>query len=325
MLIAELRSRLKSRLRPVRRRLGPALHRVRTAPALLPWPSAMDRAARATYMAVSDGRALNLCVPLPEQAGEYHVEFIPRRAVRRVLAGPKETTRRAAARLGHDARGRPCAEATVVLGASGLGLSAGRWRLWLAVGGPAAAPRRIPIRAPLPAGRSGPTVAVPPCPDTGTRYIPSVSPLGYCGLTVRTGRPVAEVSRLTLNHAGAEIAGRLVGAGSAEHARFEFVARIGGAVWPAPVEIVDGAFQVAVPLAKLAGPAGTERIWDVWVRVPGARRLRVGRFLHDVRSPSRVFRVPVRVVAPEPGVLISLRPHYTAAGGLRLACLRVQR
>ncbi|SPT51135.1 hypothetical protein [Actinomadura madurae] len=266
--------------------------------------------ATASYFAVLGGRALNLSVPLRDGTVGCAVVFSRRRRARRAEAS-----------LVTDDRGRPRAEAAVMLGAGGVALPHGRWRVRLAVWGTDGTERVIRVRAPAAAADTGPALRESPCPDTGITYTTSRSWRGRCVLDVRSGPPVAEVTRLALGLTGADIAGRLVGAPPEASGYLVFRPRDAGAVVTADAVICGDAFRAAVPLQELADAA--ERVWDVWMCVRGVGELRVGRFLHDVRYPSLTFRVPARVACPAPGSLVALRPSYTATGGLSLACQKV--
>ncbi|MCP9948935.1 hypothetical protein [Actinomadura madurae] len=265
--------------------------------------------ATASYFAVLGGRALNLSVPLRDGTVGCAVVFSHRRRVRRAEAS-----------LVADDRGAR-AEAAVLLGTGGLILPSGRWQVGLAVRGTDGTERVIRVRAPAALADTGPALRESPCPDTGIAYTTSRSWRGHCVLSVRSGPPVAEVTRLSLSLTGADITGRLVGPPGEASGYLVFRPRDAGAVVTAEAVIRGDVFRATVPMQELADAA--ERVWDVWMCVRGVGELRVGRFLHDVRDPSRTFRVPARVACPAPGSLVALRPSYTATGGLSLACQEV--
>lgn len=51
--------------------------------------------------------------------------------------------------------------------------------------------------------------------------------------------------------------------------------------------------------------------------------MRLGRRLHDVRNPLRVFAVQQAVVAPPGQDPLVVHPRYTPAGNFRVTCTRM--
>ncbi|MBW8483164.1 hypothetical protein [Actinomadura parmotrematis] len=269
-------------------------------------------AVPAGYFAVLDGCTLNVQAELPAGGADRAEVLFTRRGHELrapAVVGPGDQV-----------------SATVRLGgaAGGVPLGRGRWRVSLALSGPAGVRRVALLGGAMPAGRAGPTVDVPPCPVSGARYVPEASPSGLSSLHVTAPEPAAEVARLHLSLARAEIDVRLVGA-AAGTVRMAFQARGSGAVHTvttAPVQGPGGVvFRARVPLAAMARDSGPgERVWTAVADVPGHGRLRVGRRLHDVRDPRRTLRVAQRTLAAAPGLLLRVRPYYTGGGDLALAC-----
>ena len=261
--------------------------------------------ARCTFFAVLDGAALNLHAELPPAtpAGAAEVTFVK---------GDRELRAPARSVAGG-------VEATVPLG-DGPGevpLTNGAWLVGLTVAG-----RRLALGAPDAPDGSGPTVASPLHPRSGRHYAAGAGPHDRCQLAVSGPKARAEVTRLVLGPTAAEIHGRLVGREAPAGGTAVFVAREGGDTVEAPLAVDDGRFRLRVPVADLAGgPDGVERIWDVWLRPAGGSRLRLGRFLHDVRDPRAVFRVDRVTVALDGDRFAGVRPYYTPAGNLAVALL----
>jgi len=261
--------------------------------------------ARCTFFAVLDGAALNLHAELPPgtPAGNAEITFVK---------GDRE--------LRAPARSVPGGvEATLPLGGAPgeIPLTNGTWLVGVAVAG-----RRLALGMPEAPDGSGPTVASPPHPRSGRHYAAGPGPHDRCQLAVSGPKARAEVTRLVLGPTAAEIHGRLVGREAPDGGAAVFVARDGGDTVEAPFAVDGGRFRVRAPVADLAtGPDGIERIWDVWLRPTGGSRLRLGRFLHDVRDPRTVFRVDRVTVALDGGRFAGVRPYYTPAGNLAVALL----
>lgn len=291
------------RITPARTRL--ALRAARVAP---------GRAATATYFGVPDGHTLNLQVLLPPDDTPASAELILRRA---------RTEHRVAAVLRAGADGTWHAEATALLGTrpGAIPLGRGGWRLWLELTTASGERHRLPVRqAPAEQTRTGPTVAAPLCPDTGTRFRPVASTLGACRIVVTPGRPSAEVVRLAVDPGRAEISGRFVGAVDATGAVAEF-RRVGDGALRARAMAVSGdLFRIELPLAALVPAPGAEDIWEIGVRLAGGRRLLVGRFLHDLQHIRRTLRPYEKPMLVPGGALFHLRLQYTLAGRLNLIC-----
>lgn len=299
VLAAVLRREARGALAPVRRR-------GRTA--LVTLSGLVERGARAeaAYARVLDGRTLNLFVTLPAGAATATVVFARGGRAERVPLEP--------------APGGASGEATVLLGAGGVALTPGRWRILLDL---AFRDGRTETVAPrlTDTGRAGaadgPTVAAPPCPDTGVRYQVGLSPAGALVLTVLPPAPAAEVTGLDVRATGMRLRGRLVGVEDATGTTVVF-AGPGRREHAVPARADGTAFAAEVPVASLAdGPE--ESSWRVWAQVPAAGRLRVGHGLTDLRSPQAVHRRPNRMIRLGGRSFALVRTTY-AGGGLTLVC-----
>lgn len=314
-------------------RLGPAetLHMVRrqvdvvVTPRVTPvWTSVAARLARvapagdvatATYVGVPDGHTLSLQAVLP--AG-----IEPQGTSATVVFRHARTEHRTPAALRADPDGRWYAEATALLGRrpGGIPLGRGAWHLRIELTAAAGGRRRLPVRRPLPDPvRTGPTVAAPPCPDTGTRFRPVTTPLGACRIVVTPGRPAAEVVRFTMGCGTAAIVGRFVGVRDTTGATAEF-RRGDGTVREEPVSASGDVFRIGLPLAAFRPGTGGEQIWEAVIRLADGCRLQVGRFLHDLEHIRRTLRPYDRPVVLPGGTAYRLRLQYTLAGRLNLIC-----
>ncbi|MFC4906860.1 hypothetical protein [Actinomadura gamaensis] len=293
--------------------------------------------AEVSYFAVLDGCTLNLHARLPEPV-DGPAELVFARAGQRLRA-PADPV--AAGEL----------TATVPLGeaAGGVALRSGGWRIGLQVH-TATGERAFTLLggARVLGTWDGPTTLTPPCPLTGMRFVPETSTTGMCLLRVTDPEPNAEIVRLDLTFSRATVDFELVGvpsvgvpadgvlataqAAAQVAVRFQARGKAGGSapahtVAATPVERPGArgpVFRVTVPLRQMAsGGGGRERLWHLFAEPSGERPLRLGRHLHDVRDPRRALRVAQRMIAVSPGALLRVRPYYTGAGDLVLACAPV--
>ena len=270
--------------------------------------------ASVEYLAVLDGHTLNLQVSLPEVDDPTAAEVVLRK---------NDVEHRVPTTLRKEYDGRWYADATVLLGpmAGRLPLDPGVWSLTLHVATASGRTRTLTLRRMTPGKvrRPGPTVVTPPCPDTGMRFRPTTTSFGLCQLTVRKGQSRAEVVRLMIDLGKAEIIGRFVGVADASDAVAEFALREAGVVHETPVQVDGDIFRIHVPLSAMAPAPGEKTVWDIRIRV-GNRRLRVGRYLHDLKNVRATIRSYERRMLMPGGVVLHLRPYYTPAGSLALTC-----
>ncbi|MGH3377599.1 MAG: hypothetical protein ACRDP6_22960 [Actinoallomurus sp.] len=267
----------------------------------------LAEAADAPYARVLGGHTLNLLVDLPERAAAGIV--LARRGTRRAIpAVPRD-----------DGAG---VEAVALLGdrPGGVGLEPGRWRILLVLTSDAGREATYALRhTGQEAADDGPTVAAPPCPDTGYRYELGRSPAGALLLTVAPPAPAAELTALRPHATGMRLTGRFVGLDDTTGAAIVFTGPGRRREHRVPALVRGDVFDVAVPVASLAEEQG-ERNWKVWADVPGTGRLRVGRFLTGLRSPNTVHRRPNRMVRLGDREYAMVRASYAAGGGLTLVC-----
>jgi hypothetical protein len=273
------------------------------------------KAGRLHYAAVLDGQTVNLHAELPGTLsfpGEAEIELVQGR-----------TRYTAPARIYQDADGRLLCDVAVLLGEGAGGLPVGdgesKVRLHLRSGSRS---RRIPlVLTELPEPYDGPTKPYSVSPVTGQRHRLGRSATGNLRIVTTTVRAMAEVVRIDLFHTGLAVEFRVLGAPPA-NPRVDFVAR--GRRLTAPVEYEpNGVWRVAVPLDQMS-PGNREQLhWDVMVHGDSGPVLRVGRRLHDVRNPQRVFTIASTTVAPGGGEPMIVHPRYTPAGNFRVTCRRM--
>jgi hypothetical protein len=328
-VLSTLRLGSAETLHVARRKVGRKVRR----PVRRVWKQVAPRLARmgssrnvaiVRFYAVHDGHTLNLQALLP--ADDTAVE--PGRPPATELLFRHSQTR-AEHRVGTELRrqddGRWCAEATVVLGArsGAVPLTRGTWHVSLLTTGTDNAPRPLTLRRlQLPEPASGPTLSAPPCPDTGTQFRATTSAFGSCQLTVRPGRPRAEVMRCIVDLKQVTVLGRFIGVSETSGAVAEFSRRDDETTYVAQPLIDGDHFRIEAPLDALLPDAGGKDVWDIRLRFPNRPHLRVGRFVHDLSNLRGVIRTPERRVVTADLIAFHIRPSYTPAGRLALACTR---
>jgi hypothetical protein len=276
----------------------------------LPWRE--DRAAVLRYAAVLDGQTVNLHAGMPDWVpADEHARIELRRRGRRHTAD---------ARIYRDHDGTVVMDAAVLLGqeVGGLALRPGRWKIRLRVrkGLRRRALSLLLLDMPKPYG--GPTRPMDASTVTGARYRLGRTVTGSARVTCSPAPPSAEVVRVQTSHSGVEIVFRVVG-GEPEAPWAEFVAS--GARLEAEVgELDDGLWHVSAPLHLMVPRRGRPEQWDVVLCSDNLRDMRLGRRLHDVRNPKRVFAMRETAVTPVGRTPMLVLPRYTPAGNFRIQC-----
>ncbi|KUN89312.1 hypothetical protein [Streptomyces griseoruber] len=278
-------------------------------------PLRARRTARLRYAAILDGQTVNLHAALPPSAGRPdRAEIVLRRRGSRHLAEARVHT-------GPD--GEALVDAAILLGAEvgGVPVGTGRWRLRLRVH---SGRRRRTLSLLLlqpPTPYEGPTKPMEASPVTGERHRLGRSVRGSARLVSTGARAAVEVSKVHLGHAGVTVDFRVLGT-RAEEPRAEFVAsgrRIEQPVTP----LGAGVYRVDVPLDRMP-PRGTRpEHWDVVLTDRTGHARRLGRRLHDVRNPLRVFAMRALAITPQGHPPLIVQPRYTPAGNLRITCTRM--
>ncbi|MFJ6913381.1 hypothetical protein ACIQUX_05395 [Streptomyces sp. NPDC101133] len=301
-------------LRAIRRRLRRAgararsvlLHRV-----FLPWRE--NRAAVLRYAAVLDGQTVNLHASMPDWVPcDEHARIEVRRGGRRYTAD---------ARVYHDHDGTVVMDAAVLLGqeVGGLALRSGRWKVRLRVKKGLRRRSLSLLLLDMPKPYGGPTRPMDASAATGTRYRLGRSVTGSVRVTCSPAPPSAEVVRVQMSHSGIDIVFRVVG-GEPRAPWAEFVASGSRRLEAEVDELDDGLWHVSAPLHLMAPRRDRAEQWDVVLCSDNLRDMRLGRRLHDVRNPKRVFAMRETAVTSVGRTPMLVLPRYTPAGNFRIQC-----
>ncbi|MET9882810.1 hypothetical protein ABZZ20_06520 [Streptomyces sp. NPDC006430] len=278
-------------------------------------PRRKGRAAVLHYAAVLDGHTMNLHAVLPDSAPLGESAEIELRNGRSRVYAP--------AHLYEDREDRLLMDAAVLLGTGpgGLALPSGRWKTTLLIQD-GRKTRKLPlllVEPPVP--YAGPTKPMGASPVDGVRHRLGRTVTGSLRVVTSNPKPSAEVVRIDLSHSALVVDFRLLGT-RIQDPWAEFVAsrrRI-----ERPVEALPGGiWRVVVPLEEMPPERRATEHWDISVASESTRALRIGRRLHDVRNPMRVFAINKAVVAPAGRPPMIVHPRYTAAGNLRVTCSRM--
>lgn len=278
-------------------------------------PLRRGRAARLHYAAILDGQTVNLHAQLPPSVRlPERAEIVLRRGRRRFATE---------ARVHEGPAGEVLVDAAVLLGADvgGVPVDTGRWRLRLRLSHGRRS-RTLPLllfRPPVP--YEGPTKPMTASPVTGERHRLGRSFRGSARVVSNGARPSAEVAKVHLTHAGVVVDFRLLGV-RAEEPWAEFVASGRRIEQPVTAPAAD-LLRVEVPLDRMPPRGARPEHWDVVLRDRTGRSLRLGRRLHDVRNPLRVFAMRSLAITPPGRPPVIVQPRYTPAGNLRVTCTRM--
>ncbi|MFE5401214.1 hypothetical protein ACFQ9Z_07360 [Streptomyces sp. NPDC056580] len=144
---------------------------------------------------------------------------------------------------------------------------------------------------------------------------------GNLRIATATPRSAAEVVRVDLSHTGLTVDFRLIGA-EAGDPWVEFAAS--GRTLTRPAEqCFEATWRVSVPLEEMSPTRRDVLHWDMTACFVSGRSLRIGRRLHDVRNPQRVFGISAMAVAPPGTAPMIVHPRYTPAGNFRVTCSRM--
>ncbi|MFJ8198638.1 hypothetical protein [Streptomyces sp. NPDC096152] len=278
-------------------------------------PLRKNRTARLRYAAVLDGQTVNLhavlppSVPLPDRS-----EVVLRRGRGR---------HHAPAQVYRGPRGELLMDAAVLMGAEvgGVPAGAGKWKLRLRTytGRRSRSLALLLLEPPVP--YEGPTKPMAASPVTGARHRVGRTVTGTARIVSSAPRPAVEVSKVHMAHSGVTVDFRVLG--TAAHAPWvEFVAAGRRLRQPAHV-LGQGAFRTVVPLDRMEPRSSRPEHWDVVLCQEAGPSLRLGRRLHDVRNPRRVFAMRSMAMAPIGRTPMIVQPRYTPAGNLRVTCTRM--
>ncbi|MHC3469587.1 hypothetical protein ACYF6T_12810 [Streptomyces sp. 7R007] len=296
----------------LRRRLGALRTRLMLGFFL---PLRRGRAAHLHYAAILDGQTVNLHAELPPSAGRpERAEIVLRRG---------RSRHRGEARVYAGPDGETLVDAAILLGAElgGLPVGPGRWRLRLRLTSGRRS-RTLSLLLPEPPKPyEGPTKPMTASPVTGERHRLGRSVRGSARVVTTPARSAVEVSKVHLNHAGVTVDFRVLGT-RAEEPRAEFVAS-GRRVEQPVTALGAGTYRVEVPLERMPPRGARPDHWDVVLVDRAGRSMRLGRRLHDVRNPLRVFAMRSLAVTPPGRAPMIVQPRYTPAGNLRITCTRM--
>ncbi|SDK28959.1 hypothetical protein [Streptomyces indicus] len=275
-------------------------------------PMRSRRAARLRYAAILDGQTVNLHAELPRNAS------LPERA--EIVLGRGRRRWRTEARVYQGAQGRVLMDAALLLGEElgGAPMADGRAKLQLRVRQGRRSRRYALLLVEPPVPYAGPTKPMEQSAATGARHRIGRSFTGSARIVTRAARASAEVVKVHMDHAGIVVDFRLFGSPGRPE-QVEFVAS--GRVLGRPVEfLAPDVVRVAVPLGGMPPRRNRPDHWDVVACFGRGTRLRLGRRIHDVRNPARVFAIRQLAITPEGLAPMIVQPRYTPAGNLRITC-----
>ncbi|MGW2839285.1 hypothetical protein ACWCWD_15970 [Streptomyces sp. NPDC001493] len=278
-------------------------------------PRRSKRAARLKYAAVLDGQTVNLHAELPRSVRSPDSAELVLKRGRRQYASP--------ARVYAGDGGALLMDAAVLLGAEmgGAPVTVGRWQVALRLR-TGRRTRRVPLLlVDLPTPYEGPTKPMAASGVTGQRHRLGRSVTGNLRVVTAEAKPGAEVVKVHITHAGISVDFRVLGV-RIDELRGEFLAS-GRRLRQTVTVLPDGITRVEVPLADMTPLRSRPEHWDVVVCGASGRRLRLGRRLHDVRNPLRVFAMRATAIAPRGRRPMLVQPRYTAAGNLRITCTQM--
>ncbi|MGW7605761.1 hypothetical protein ACWGKW_00485 [Streptomyces sp. NPDC054766] len=278
-------------------------------------PRRVGRTARLRYAAVLDGQTVNLhallphSVPLPERAA-----VVLSRGGRRHLAE---------ARVYRGPAGELLMDAAILMGeeVGGIPAGPGRWKLGLRTytGGRSRSVALLLLEPPVP--YEGPTKPMTVSRFTGARYRVGRTITGTARIVSSAPVPAVEVSKVHMSHAGTTVDFQVLGT-EADRPWVEFVAA-GRQIRQPAQPLGPGVFRTEVPLERMQPRSARPEHWDVVLCQEAGPPLRLGRRLHDVRNPRRVFAMRSMAMTPVGLTPMIVQPRYTPAGNLRITCTRM--
>ncbi|MGW2639754.1 hypothetical protein [Streptomyces sp. NPDC001348] len=278
-------------------------------------PLRKNRTARLRYAAVLDGQTVNLHAVLPRSAQ------LPDRAA--VVVRRRRSRHLAGARVYRGPDGELLMDAAILMGeeVGGVPAGPGRWKLGLRMH-TGRRSRTVPLlllQPPVP--YEGPTKPMVASPVTGARHRVGRTVTGTARIVSSAPRPAVEVVKVRMSHAGVTVDCRVLGT-RVDTPWAEFVAagrRIRQPVHP----LGPDTYRMEVPLDRMEPRSSRPEHWDVVLCQEAGPSLRLGRRLHDVRNPRRVFAMPSMAMTPAGRSPMIVQPRYTPAGNLRVTCTRM--
>jgi hypothetical protein len=156
---------------------------------------------------------------------------------------------------------------------------------------------------------------------TGARYRVGRTITGTARIVSSAPVPAVEVSKVHMSHAGITVDFRVLGT-EVDRPWVEFVAA-GRQIRRRAQPLGQGVFRTEVPLEQMKPRSARPEHWDVVLCQEAGHPLRLGRRLHDVRNPRRVFAMRSMAMTPVGRTPMIVQPRYTPAGNLRVTCTRM--
>ncbi|MEU5593432.1 hypothetical protein [Streptomyces sp. NPDC020298] len=278
-------------------------------------PLRQGRTARLRYAAVLDGQTVNLHAVLPRTARlPDRADVVLRRGRERHLA---------AAHVYQGPDGELLMDAAILMGAElgGVPAGPGRWKLRLRT---YTGSRKRSVALLLlepPVAYEGPTRPMEASPVTGARHRVGRTVTGTARIVSSAPKPAVEVTKVHMSHAGVAVDFRVLGT-RVDAPWTEFVAA-GRRIRQPAQAIGPDTYRTEVPLDRMEPGSSRPEHWDVVLCQETGPSLRLGRRLHDVRNPRRVFAMRSMAMTPTGRTPMIVQPRYTPAGNLRVTCTRM--
>ncbi|MFE2533450.1 hypothetical protein [Streptomyces sp. NPDC059371] len=278
-------------------------------------PRRSKNTALLRYAAVLDGQTVNLHAVLPSRTPR------PDRVTVVLQRGRKRHHTEANAYEGP--AGDVLVDAAVLMGAEvgGVPVDAGMWKLRLRMhaGRRSRSMALLLVEPPVP--YEGPTKPMTASRITGARYRVGRTITGAARIVSSDPVPAVEVSKVHMSHAGITVDFRVLGT-AVDSPWTEFVAA--GRRIREPARLLEtGLFRTEVPLDRMEPRSTRPEHWDVVLCQETGPSMRLGRRLHDVRNPRRVFAMRSMAMTPVGRTPMIVQPRYTPAGNLRVTCTRM--
>lgn len=273
------------------------------------------------YLSALDGANLNLCVDLPADPGITGAHLRagdgPKaaRAPMELIAGPSGPQ----ARLTIGCRAPWSPEPA----RPGLVLPHGTVRLKIVLERGTAGNRECDVAMPRAGHTDGPTKACPSRPDLGfaLRFIRGPGNRAYLRLVPSKSR--AEVTAVLASWSRFRLTGRVYGDVDFPRAPvLNLSDRRQRRRYSVPMTVDGDRFECDIPVKHVT--AKGSHVWDFHVPTGDGRRLRLGRWLSDVRDPKKVLKHPERVLVAADGSSAQTQVYYTPAGSLALKTRRLE-
>ncbi|MFE0818722.1 hypothetical protein ACFW40_02095 [Streptomyces sp. NPDC058807] len=276
----------------------------------------------ADHLSLLDGRTLNVCVPVPDDLTASAASLVLGSGSSPVVV-PLALVQRGDGRV--EARGTSVIDLLegvradsppVPAGMRRFLLEAGQWRMSVVYTDVRGEERRFALAAAPRLMPDGPTLPEP-VRDDGTycRVIASSTGRAYLSL----GRDHAEAEVLTVDIGWSQVTlrGRLVNSpAEACNGDVELIRRNGKVSRTVPATWQGDVFTCAIGTADFGAVGAKEQIWDLRLRRPRGRSLKLCRRRTDVRSPGDVFKMPNRLLTADDGTALRINPYYTPVGSL---------